>query len=256
MSLEKTHAIIEIDSSVRTRGTIDDFEIILKHPIYLNRERQYFVRIENIRLPTSFYNIDSNYNTLQITEDPLGAPLTFSVTVDEGNYTINELLAELKLLLDAATLKTNTYTFTIDDTTGRVGILTDTTDYKIVGLNSLLNQPLGFEPSTDYTSTSRSLTSPNHILMSTKRYIKINSDITSNNHYSRDFIEPIGVVVPITESRSTIQFFGNDAGYKVKMENKHSIKHLSFNIRDGNNNKVEFNGINWNAEMVIYEFRG
>ena len=67
MSLEKTHAIIEIDSSDRTSGSINDFEIILKHPIYLNRERQYFVRIENIRLPTSFYNIDSNYNTLQKT---------------------------------------------------------------------------------------------------------------------------------------------------------------------------------------------
>mgnify|MGYP003677665655 FL=1 len=91
--------------------------------------------------------------------------------------------------------------------------------------------------------------------MSTKRYIKINSDITSNNHYSRDFIEPIGVVVPITESRSTIQYYSNNTGYKVKMENKHSIKHISFNVRDGNNNQIEFNGINWNAEMVIYEFR-
>ena len=258
MSLEKTHAIVEIDSSDRTKGSISDFEIILKHPIYLNRERQYFVRIENIRLPTSFYNIDSNYNTLQITEDPSGSPLTFSVTVDEGNYTINELLAELKTLLDAGTLKSNTYTFTVDDISGKIGISTDTTQFKIIGANSLLNQPLGFEPNTDYTSTgvTRSLISPNHILMSTKRYIKINSDMTSNNHYSRDFIEPIGVVVPITESRSTIQFFSNDNGYKVKMENKHSIKHLSFNIRDGNNNKVDFNGINWNAEMVIYEFRG
>ena len=112
---------------------------------------------------------------------------------------INELLTELKTLLDDGTLKSNTYTFTVDDITGKVGISTDATDYKIVGLNSLLNQPLGFEPNTDYTSTgvTRSLISPNHILMSTKRYIKINSDITSNNHYSRDFIEPIGVVVGV-----------------------------------------------------------
>tara|TARA_R110000868_G_scaffold31916_2_gene116584 strand:+ start:343 stop:1113 length:771 start_codon:yes stop_codon:yes gene_type:complete len=255
MSLDKTHAIIEIDSRDRTRGDINDFEIILKTPIYLNRERQYFVRMENLRIPTSFYNIDSNYNTLQITEDPAGTPLTFSVTVDQGNYTINELLAELKTLLDAGTLKTNVYTFTVDDTTGKVTILTDTTDYKIVGLNSLLNQPLGFEASTDYTSVSRSLTSPNHILMSTKRYLKINSDITSNNHYSKDFIEPIGVIIPITESRSTIQFFANDNGYRVKMENKHSIKNIAFSVRDGNNNSVDFNGIDWNAEMVIYEFR-
>ncbi len=255
MSLEKTHAIIEIDSSDRTKGVINDFEIILKHPVYLNRDRQYFVRIENIRLPTSFYNIDSNYNTLKITEDPSGSPGSFDVTIDEGNYTINELLVELKTELDSKTTKSNTYTLSIDDITGKMTISADVTEFKIIGANSLLNQPLGFVANTDYTSTSKSLTSINHISMSTKRYIKINSDITSNNHYSRDFIEPIGVVVPITESRSTIQYYGNENGYKVKMENKHSIKHISFNVRDGNNNKINFNGIDWNAELVIYEFR-
>ena len=255
MSLDKTHCIIEVDSNDRTKGDINNFEIILKHPVYLNRDRQYFCRIQNIRLPTSFYNIDSNYNTLQVTEDPSGSPATFSVSVDEGNYTINELLVELKTLLDAATLKSNTYTLTIDDTTGKVTITTDTTEFKIIGANSLLNKALGFETNTDYTSGSRSLISPNHISMSTKRYIKINSDITSNNHYSRDFIEPIGVLVPITESRSTIQYFSNSTGYKVKMENKHHIKHISFNVRDGNNNMVDFNGINWNCEIVVYEWR-
>ena len=159
--------------------------------------------------------------------------------------------------MDAATNKSNTFTFTVDDVTGKISISADTTQFKIIGANSLLNEPLGFLSNTDYTSTgvTRNLTSPNHILMSTKRYIKINSDITSNNHYSRDFIEPIGVVVPITESRSTIQYYSNSTGYKIKMESKHSIKHISFNVRDGNNKKVDFNGINWNAELVCYEFR-
>lgn len=262
MSLEKTHAIIEIDSSQRTKGTISDFEVILNHPVYLNRDRQYFVRIENIRFPTSFYNIDSSYNTLKITEDPAGlSPTIISVTIDEGNYTINELLIELKTELDtvsAASGKSNTYTITCDDTNGKVTIKTDTTEFKIIGADSLLNKPLGFEADTDYTSgssTVRTLISVNHINMSTKRYIKINSDITSNNHYSKDFIEPIGCVIPITESRSTIQYYSNDNGYKAKMETKHNIKHLAFNIRDGNNNKVNLNGINWNCELVIYEFR-
>ena len=261
MSLEKTHAIIEIDSSQRTKGTIDDFEVILNHPIYLNKDRQYFVRIEGIRFPTSFYIIDSNYNTLRITTNTGDAsPYTFDITIDEGNYTITELLVELKTLLDAASLLgggfDNVWTLNINDKTGKVTISTNTTDFKIVGANSLLNRPLGFEPNTDYTSgVDRILTSANHINMSTKRYIKINSDITSNNHYSKEFIEPIGCIVPITEARSTIQYYANDNGYKVKMANKHNIKHLSFNIRDGNNNKVDTNGVEWNAELVIYEFR-
>ena len=251
--MEKTHVIIEIDSRERTKGTIDNFEIILKNPVYLNRNRKYFCRFENIRIPTSFYNIDSNYNTLRIIEDPAGSPATINVTVPVGNYTINELLAELNTRLDAATSKTNDYTLTIDDTTGKVTITTSVTEFQLVASNSKLLLPLGFDPSTNYTSTTRSLTSVNHILMSTKRYLKINSDLTSNNHYSRDKTEPIGVIVPITESRSTIQYFQNDNGYKTKMENMHHIKHFSFNVRDGNNNSVDFNGIDWNAELVIYE---
>ena len=253
--MEKTHAILEIDSRERTKGTIDNFEIILKNPIYLNRDRQYFCRIENVRLPTSFYNIDSNYNTLQIREDPSGTPATFSVSVSVGNYTINELLTELNTLLDAGTQKSNNYTLSVDDITGKVTISTDTTDFEIIGSNSTLSLPLGFNVNTNYTSTTRSLTSPNHVLLSTKRYLKINSDLTSNNHYSRDKIEPIGVVVPITESRSTIQYYQNTMGYKTKMENLHHIKHFSFVVRDGNNNPVDFNGIDWNAEFVIYEYR-
>jgi hypothetical protein len=253
--MDKTHAIIEIDSRDRTSGSIDNFEIILKNPIYLNRNRQYFCRLENIRIPTSFYNIDSNYNTLSVTEDPAGTPSTWSVSVPQGNYTINELLTELNTLLDAASTKTNNFTLSVDDVTGKVTITTDTTEFKLNSSSTLLT-PLGFNYGTNYTSSSRSLTSVNHIILSTKRFLKINSGLTSNNHYSKDKIEPIGVVVPITEGRSTIQYFANDNGYKTKMENLHHIKHVDFNVRDANNNVVDFNGVDWNAEMVIYEFRG
>lgn len=260
MSLEKTHAIIEIDSADRTKGSIDDFEIILKHPIYLNRDRQYFVRWENLRLPTSYYNIDSSYNTLKITEDPAGSPSTWSITIDEGNYTINELLVVLRDALDDASTKSNTYTLTISDKTGKVTISSSTTQFKIVSSDSTLNHPLGFESNTDYTSSTigaaaRTLISPNHIVMNIKRYIKINSDLASNNHYSKDLIEPIGCIVPITEARSTIQYYGNTTGYKVKMDNRHNIKHIGIYVRDSNGKKVNFNGVNWNAELVIYEWR-
>lgn len=252
MALEKTHVIIEIDSRERTSGSINDFQIILKNPVYLNRNRKYFCRLENLRIPTSFYNIDSNYNKLVVVEDPSGTPSTLTITVDQGNYTINELLTELKVLLDAASTKSNTYTFTIDDVTGKVTISTNTTEFRIES-TSTMSLPLGFSENTTYTSSSRILTSVNHVIMSTKRYLKINSDLTSNNHYSRDRIEPIGCVIPITESRSTIQYYQNDNGYKVKMENMHHIKSLGFNIRDGNNNSVDFNGVDWNGELVIYE---
>ena len=258
MSLEKTHCIVEIDSRERYSGTINQFEIRLNYPIDLNRNRQYFCRMENIRKPTSFYNIDSNYNKLVVIENTGGTADTLTITVDEGNYTINELLTELKTLLDTASQNSNTYTFTIDDITGKVTISTNTTDFKIDGTASTMMLPLGFSEGTDYTSSGspNTLTSVNHIIMSTKRYLKIDTNLTSNNHYTASSIERIGCVVPITESRSTIQYYSNDNGYKTKMEKKHHIKDLSFEVKDGNNKPVDFNGVDWNAELVIYEARG
>ena len=256
MSLEKTHAIIEIDSALRTSGDIGNFEVILNHPVTLNRDRQYFMRIENIKLPTSFYNINSNYNTLKITEDPSGTPDAISVSVPEGNYNESELRSTLVALLNTATLNGNTYTITYDSITGKATITTDVTDFEVDSITngSTLNKGLGFGDAT-YTSTALSLVSVNHVSLNFLRYVNIKSDLGSNNHYSQQNLEDIGVQLPITEGRSTIQFYDNHNGYKAKLENRHNIKHIRFVLIDNNKNVVDLNGVDWSAEVVLYEFR-
>ena len=62
--MEKTHAILEVDSRLRDGGSIGEFGVIFQTPIDLNRNRQYFMRVENVRIPTSFYNMNSNNNVL------------------------------------------------------------------------------------------------------------------------------------------------------------------------------------------------
>ena len=142
----KTHAIVELDSSLRTSGPIENWEMILRHPVYLNRNRQYFIRVENIKIPTSFYNINSNFNVLNIIEDPAGTPDPISITVPEGNYNESELRSTVISLLNAATLNTNTYTITFDSITGKMTLGTNTTEFLIdtITSGSTLNKALGF----------------------------------------------------------------------------------------------------------------
>jgi len=256
MSLDKTHAILEIDSNLRTSGEIENYEIILNHPIYLNANRQYFIRLENIKIPTSFYNFTSINNVFKIIEDPAGTPDPISVTVPPGNYTESELRSTTAALLTTASLNSNTYTITFDSITGKMTITTDTTEFLVDSISngSTINKAFGFNDAQNI-STSKILVSVNHISLNFIRYLKISSDLGSNNHYSKNFLEPIGVQIPITEGRSTVQFYDNQTGYKARMENTHSIKSIRFKIVDQDRNLISLNGINWSCEFVIYEFR-
>lgn len=252
----KTHAIIEIDSRTKTSGSIDNFDVILRNPIILNRNRQYFMRVENVRLPTSFYNTNSNNNILKITEDPSGTADDVTVTIPEGNYNESELRTTIIALLNAATANSNTYNITVDDVTGKFTFTTDITEFRIESITggSTINRQIGFLDNT-YTSSSMSLTSVAHISLNSRRFLTLDTGLASNNLYNKDHLKNIALHIPITEARSTVQFYNNHEGYKAKLENFHSIKHLRMRIVDADNNSVDFNGVDWSCEVVIYEFR-
>ncbi len=256
--MDKTHAIVEIDSRQRDRGTIDQFDLILSAPVFLNRKRQYFMRVENVRIPTSFYNMNSNNNQILITEDPAGTPDVLSVpVVPPGNYNESELRTTLVALLNAATANSNVYSITFDDITGKMTITSDVVDFQIQSITagSTINRNLGFLDDT-YTSATLSLVSVAHIALNSRRYLKLNTGLGSNNHYTKNNLENVSLHIPITEGRSTIQFYDNHDGYKAKLESFHQTKQLRMSIRDADNKSVDFNGVDWSCEIVIYEWRG
>lgn len=252
----KTHVILEVDSRERTSGTAGDFHIVLNHTIDLNRKRQYFCRLENIKLPTSFYNIHSLNNTFKVIEDPAGTPDPISITIPEGNYTESELRSTVAALLNAATLNVNTYAITFDTITGKMTITSDTTEFLVNSITngSTANRLFGFVDS-QYTSVSRVLTSVSHVELSARRFLTIHTNLGSNNLYSKQHLKNIGTQIPITVGRSSIQFTDNHNGVMVKLESRHNIKDIQFSVRDSANTIVDFNGVDWSAEFVLYEFR-
>ena len=259
--MEKTHAILEVDSRLRDGGTIGEFGVIFTTPIDLNRNRQYFMRVENVRIPTSFYNMTSFNNVLKVIEDPAGTPdILNDIIVPPGNYNESELRTTLVALLNAessANGNSNTYVIAFNDITGKFTITTNITDFQIqsITLGSTINRNLGLLDDV-YTSVSMSLISVAHIALNSARYLRLNTGLGSNNHYSKNNLENVSLHIPITEGRSTIQFYDNHEGYKAKLESFHNIKQLRMRISDADNNTVDFNGVDWSCEIVIYEWRG
>ena len=82
MSHYENHVSIEINSRRRTRGSIEEFTTHLGHQITFSQKqsKSYFMRLENIQIPKSYYDIDSNFNVFRVIET--GG--TYNVTISPG----------------------------------------------------------------------------------------------------------------------------------------------------------------------------
>jgi len=80
-----------------------------------------------------------------------------------------------------------------------------------------------------------------------------------NNVYSNDsslvtHVQPVGVIIPITEIRNEFQFFNNHLGPLIKLSNQTTISDINIKLLDPNNNIVDIHGVPFGFEIVIYEF--
>jgi hypothetical protein len=152
---------LEVNSKDRTKGDINDFGYHLSHQIKFNqgRSKSYFMRIENILIPKTFYDIDSTNNVFRVLEDDgVGGDDLVTATIPEGNYTITELLTELEGQLDTNTANTNAYTLSYDDITNLIsfeysGATSADVTIDTIANGSTLNDVLGFGKNTTTSQT-------------------------------------------------------------------------------------------------------
>lgn len=276
MSFEP-YITIEVNSKNRTRGDVENFHLQLDHQIKFNQSstKSYFMRIENVLLPKTFYDIDTTNNVFRVLEDNgIGGYDTITITIPPGNYTITELLSQLEGDLDVNTLNANAYTLLYDDITNLVSIeyvgatsaevLVDT-----ISNGSTLNDPLGFgkETSTQQTiegdantDTQLSLASgipqnaPYVVDLDTKSYAVLEVDITSDNYYDENIQKHIGVHIPINVGRNEKEYFSNHEGSLLRLNSKAPLSSINFRLLDENDNQLDLNGVNWSCEINIYAY--
>lgn len=266
----KPHVSLELNSRRRTRGTIENYRTFLSHQIKFNQspKKQYFMRLENIQLPKSYYDINSTNNVFQVIETDGVTPHTVTITISPGNYTITELLTELESGLDTNTQDANDYTLSYDDVTNKVTVRYDggtSTSVTIdtIANGSTLNQVIGFgKADTDNITGGDNTTvladgvdsvAPNCVNMRVNPYIVVETSITSRNHYNEDEQINIGARVPLLIDRNEYQYYENTEGHLTMLNNKGPISEISLTLRDEYGNVVDLNECEWYCEMVIYE---
>lgn len=263
----KPHVSIGLDSRLRTKGSIESFTSYLSHQIKFSQKpsRIYFMRLENVQMPKSYYDVNSNFNTFQVIETSGG---TVTITIDEGNYTITELLTELEAALDANTTDGNNYTLSYDDVSNKVTISAVFGTSTVVTIDTIangstLNQLLGFGKAdtdkitggdtTTVLADSTDKVAPNCVNLRTQPAVIIETDVTSENYYNQSEQLHIGCRVPMIVDRNEFQFFSNDNGHLTRMNSKAPLSQLSFQLKDVYGNIMDLCNVDWQCEVVIYE---
>ena len=198
--------------------------------------------VESFSCFNSFYNVNSNNNTIVWNENETDKMSTLTI----GSYTGSQLASELatKLTADGVEIYTGTY----DSKTGKITIsnpsLTFYLDFTTTNNHSLFGFTQGV------SNSGISLTSPNVCDLSPIKhiYMKINdndTDIISSSNYfhaSLDF-----------NDNST---FGDVMRYKSKdsylpfiLSFDRPTKLIKYKFIDIDQNEIDFNGVNWTLHL-------
>jgi len=273
--LFEPYVSIEINSKDRDNGDIESFKYLISNQITFNQsnKKSYFMRLENVLIPKTFYDIDSTNNTFQVLEeDGIGGYDTITIVIPEGNYTITELLTQLESDLDTDTMNTNAYTLAYDDINNLVsfeyaGATSADVIIDTIANGSTLNELLGFSKETSTLQTINGLSTTDAtqtfvtataqyatyaVDLDTKSYVIVETDITSNNFYDKNTQKHVGVIVPMNVDRNEKQHMINDGGHMTKMNSKSPLSSISFKLVDEYNNQIDLNGVNWSCEFNIY----
>ena len=261
----RVHSVIIVEDSGRNEANSisrTNFKFQLTQPVKFykrGRQYEYYCRIENIRIPISFYNINSNYDTFGWTGSATGV-VTFDIT--NGNYTIDELISEVQVQMNL--LDTNTYTITYDEITQKVNIASD----GVENVSTLVGDgwvTLGFDLTETITGASNT-DGVNVAYTNTIRHLKLSVDnIMSNNIYSNTFdaidgikqtnLQRVSINVPITAVRNEYQFYDNHDGYYIKLPNMANISDLNVRLTDAENNTLDLHEVPWGFNCVIYKYK-
>lgn len=261
---DKIHAVIIVDSNLRDSDKANEsdtnFYYRLTVPINFHKDmkrgrKQYYMRAENINLPISFYAINSVKANNVFTFDESTGQSDVTVSVPDGNYTIDELITEVQTQMNSG--GDNTYTLTYDEITQKVNIASDGAggDFSFdLTFSSGLLTLLGFDGTETITGASN-VDGTYVAYTNTIKYVKLYIDnFNSNNVYDPSGVRKVFFKIPINETRNEFQFYSNNDGFKVKLNSMLAIKDFKVKLTDAEDNVLDLNGVPFSFDLAIYEY--
>jgi hypothetical protein len=258
---------IVISSKTGTNiSTLDGHKFFtLETEIVARKDEKILLYLKKAFIPFSFYTLSETQknNKLDIQEVQVdGTTNDYTITIPDANYNINQLLKQIKTLMETSSTFNFKYSITYDEPTAKVHFLisSGTNILKTIlkfntGSNKLnsVDNILGFTDSADleFTSTTE-LVSTNIVDMADGLdSIHIKSNLVGDNIQSTSEDGSELLIVPIDKEPNSILYFDEGSNPFKHLLSQESIKRIEIKMVDGNNNVIDFNNVPYTLILII-----
>ena len=221
--------------------------------VLIQEDNTYYntVAVLSAEFPHSFYNVPETENTLAFSN----GGTSYSFTIPEGSYNASNFITTFNSLFQSTTGQSAT--LSISRITGRFSLL-GTSDIVIFDNGSTCFRILGLTEGVDHSflvqDGATQFNTPANFLGTTKLKIFSNmlssDNIDSNGLGANTLVDTIGVS---SQSFGLINFTASQMSEFVLKH--HTIDEIDLQIKNSQNNLVDFNGADWSITFVIHTYR-
>lgn len=261
-----------LNSQNRTTGTSSDYVLSLFKPIILTSPNNFFtVRIGSVELPYAFPLITNENNTVNFTFVRQSVTTTSTITIDNGNYNILNLLDLIANKLQAQIYTLTNYlikfNFTYERITGKATFAFGETSSGIsLSVTIQNNSPvfmtcIGFVNAFTFTYNSPSVSSPAtstqnvNVTQNTAVYIRSDALAQTTNYeniVAKSNISNILGKVQLSSTPQSYILWTNPNDLETEINNR-IIDFIDIYLGTSTSYTLDLGNLNWSMRLTIHE---
>jgi len=261
-----------LNSQNRTTGTSSDYTVSLFKPIILTSPNNHFtVRIGSVELPYAFPLITNENNTINFTFVRQSITTTSTITIDNGNYNILNLLDQIANKLQAQIYALTNYlikfNFTYERITGKATFAFGETSSGIsLSVTIQNNSPvfmtcIGFVNAFTFTYNSPSVSSPAtstqnvNVTQNTAVYIRSKQLAQTTNYENivdKSNISNILGKVQLSSTPQSYILWTNPNDLEIEINNR-IIDIIDIYLSTSTSYTLDLGNLNWSMRLTIHE---
>ena len=212
------------------------------------------VYIQSAEIPYSFYNVSENYNIIYYNVEGNN----YTITIPEGNYTAKTFINEFNSQF-ANGGHNKTATLSISSVNGRFNLKPSDDSFTITIFNNITTAQhiLGMSNANITFSFNSgngvNFDFPANLLGTTK--INIYSENLACSNLSSYHLGNSNLIECISVNSGTFELINyTSSTRRESIINTLTLHQIDIQLKDENNNFIDFNGLNWSISLVITEY--
>jgi len=242
---------IRTEDCLKLNGSLNSFfSFILKPAITIaDNKNNLSIKLSTAELPYSFYTVNAYNNTFNIVEN--GIPRL--ITITKGSYDIFEFRDLIRDSLGSAT-----YIVTVNINTGKMNISNPTLAILGINFTSDAFKLMGFSNQSYEELAVDGLTSPNVMSLFSITGIYLKSNLSGFNIYNTRLNNNLSSILQLIQIDvdvfNMINYRSTTDAFITKLNDK-NIDQLTFRWTDAEDNLIDFNGIDFEFTLKVFEIQ-